>query len=376
MAIPYDKKTPHKFDIVGSFLRPERLHQARHAYEDGHIDAAALKAVEDECIDALIAKQKELGLGVITDGEFRRATWHLDFMWGFDGVTHVPTEHGLPFVGEEAITDDTYLVGKLALTHEHPFVEHFRYVAAREDERCVAKLTIPAPAQFALELFVPFHLENTLKIYAGDKNAVVDDLVQAYVDFIQQVYDAGCRNLQFDDCSWGALCDPKTKYLFQTDDAGLERLKDEFLEINNRVLDARPEGLTINTHICRGNFHSTYLSSGAYDAVATHLFAREHADNFFLEYDDERSGGFEPLAQIPAGKTVVLGLVTSKHGELEDRDAVIARIHEAAQYVPLENLALSPQCGFASCECGNILTEDDQWEKIKLIKSIAEEVWG
>lgn len=376
MAIPYDKKTPHKFDVVGSFLRPERLHQARHAFEDGKIDAAELKAVEDACIDELIDKQLEAGLGVITDGEFRRATWHLDFMWGFDGVDHKPTQDGLPFVGEAALIDDTYLTGKLELTGEHPFVEHFRYVAARETDKAVAKLTIPAPAQFHKQLFNAKNTESTLAIYNGNKQAVLDALVQAYTDFIQQVYDAGCRNLQLDDCSWGALCDERAPQVFQTDAAGIEAVKEELLELNNRVLDARPDGLTITTHICRGNFHSTYISSGAYDAVAAHLFAREHADAFFLEYDDARSGGFEPLALIPAGKTVVLGLVTSKTGELEDRETIIKRIHEAAQYLPLEQLALSPQCGFASCECGNILTEEAQWAKIALIKSIAEEIWG
>ena len=375
MAIAYDKQTPHRFDVVGSFLRPERLKEARRAFEAGSIDAAALKQVEDECILDLIAKEKAAGLAAITDGEFRRATWHLDFMWGFAGVGHSATDLGLPFHDEAAKIDDTYLTGPISLVGEHPFVEHFRFVAAQEDENTVAKLTIPAPAQFIEQFIMPMNREATSKVYASDAE-LEDAIVAAYGAFIEQVFAAGCRHLQLDDCSWGCLVDPKAEVFFGCDQAGLARIKALLLDINNRVLDAAPAGLTVNTHVCRGNFHSTWACQGGYDGVADALLAGEHVNAFFLEFDDERSGGFAPLASVPAGKKVVLGLVTTKNPELEDPEAVIARIHEAARHVPLEDLCLSPQCGFASCEIGNKLTEEQQWAKVALVRQIAEQVWG
>lgn len=375
MTIAYDKKTPHRFDVVGSFLRPAALRRARADFEAGTISRSELTAVEDDAIRDLVAKQKAAGLGVITDGEFRRATWHLDFMWGFAGIGHSKTETGLPFHGETAKIDDTYATGKIRLEGEHPFIEHFRFVQALEDENVVAKLTIPAPAQFLAQLVLPFNRAHTEEFYDNDAQ-VEHDLVTGYEAFLKQAFDAGCRNIQFDDCSWGMLCDEKAEAFFGSDAEGLKRTQEQFLSVNNRVLDARPEGLTINTHVCRGNYHSTYASSGGYEAVASTFFAREHADAFFLEYDDERSGGFAPLAQIQPGTKVVLGLITTKSPELEDKEQVIARIREAATYVPLEDLCLSPQCGFASCEIGNKLTEDEQWAKVALVREIAEEVWG
>ncbi len=375
MSIPYDKKTPHRFDVVGSFLRPARLKQARIDWKDGRISDAELKAIEDECILDLVGKEKAAGLGVVTDGEFRRETWHLDFMWAFDGVDHKPTETGLPFHDEAAKIDDTYLTGKVAYAGSHPFIDHFRFVQALEDERCVAKLTIPAPAQFLEQFAMPFNLEATRRYYRTDEE-LADDIVAAYRAFIADVYAAGCRNLQFDDCSWGMVVDPHAEQFFGTDAAGLERVKETLLDVNNRALEGRPADLTVNTHVCRGNFHSTWACEGGYDDVADFLLAREDVDAFFLEFDDERSGGFEPLASVAEGKQVVLGLITSKRPELEDKDQVIARIREAAKYVPLERLCLSPQCGFASCEIGNKLTEDEQWAKIALVREIAEEVWG
>lgn len=375
MAIPYDKKTPHRFDVVGSFLRPAELRQARAAFEEGRLGQDELGRVEDAAIRDLVAKEKAASLGTITDGEFRRLTWHLDFMWGFEGIGHSKTQGGLPFHGETAKIDDTYLTGVLAYKGHHPFVDHFRFVQRLEDKNTVAKLTIPAPAQFLEQLAMPFALQNTRRFYADDQR-LEDDLVTCYQAFIQDVFDAGCRNLQLDDCSWGLLVDPRAEQFFGTDAAGIERTKELFLQVNNRVLDARPEGLTINTHVCRGNFHSTWACEGGYDDVAGTLFAREHVDNFFLEFDDDRSGGFEPLAQVADGKKVVLGLVTTKTARLEDRAQVVARIHEAARYLPLERLCLSPQCGFASCEIGNKLSEEQQWAKVALVRDIAEEVWG
>ena len=375
MAIKNDKTTPHRFDVVGSFLRPEKLKQARIQFEKGQIDAHELKQIEDKAITELIQKEKQAGLKVITDGEFRRATWHLDFMWAFEGIGHAPTNTGLPFHDEIAEIDDTFLVGKVELIKEHPFIEHFRFVQQFEDETTVAKLTIPAPAQFIEQFIMPMNREQTDKYYSNDQE-LLEDIVAGYGTFIEQAYAAGCRNLQLDDCSWGVLVDPRAELFFGADQKGLKKIKALLLEINNRVLDAAPADLTINTHVCRGNFHSTWACEGGYDDVADALLAQEHVNAFFLEFDDHRSGGFEPLASVPAGKKVVLGLITTKHAQLEEKAKVIERIHEAAQYVPLENLCLSPQCGFASCEIGNKLTEDEQWAKIALVKEIAEEVWG
>lgn len=368
-------QTPYRYDVVGSFLRPEKLKQARKDYESKKISREELTQIEDECITDLVQKEKAAGLHVITDGEFRRATWHLDFMWGFDGVSHTPTKTGLPFHGEAAMIDDTYITGKVGVSGTHPFVEHFKFLTQFEDENTIAKQTIPAPAQFLEQMILPFALENTKKYYE-DTEELVQDIANGYKVVIQQLYDAGCRCIQFDDCSWGMLVDEKAPLFFQTDQEGLLKVQELFLRINNLAIEGKPEDLTINTHVCRGNFHSTYASSGAYDAVAKALFAKENVHAYFLEFDDARSGGFEPLKEVTADKKVVLGLVTTKLAKLEDKETVIARIKEASKYVSLENLCLSPQCGFASCEIGNKLTEEQQWAKVRLIKEIAEEVWG
>ena len=217
--------TPFRYDYVGSFLRPAALKQARADFQSGRIDAAALKAVEDDAIRDLVAKQKAAGYHVITDGEFRRATWHLDFMWGFHGVGHTPTKTGLPFQGEAAMLDDTYLTGKVSVD-EHPFVEHFRFVKALEDENTVAKLTIPAPAQFLEQMVMPFAMENTKRFYPSVQE-LMDDLAAGYRRVIADVYAAGCRNLQFDDCSWGMLVDPRACMIFDTDAKGLEEIKEQ-----------------------------------------------------------------------------------------------------------------------------------------------------
>lgn len=368
------QNTPFRYDYVGSFLRPQELKQARADFEAGTITEEQRIAVEDKCIRELVEKQKAAGYHVITDGEFRRATWHLDFMWGFDGVGHHKTDTGLPFHGEAAMIDDTYLTGKVSVNH-HPFVEHFKFVKALEDENTVAKQTIPAPAQFLEQMIMPFAIENTRKYYA-DTQELVADIAAGYRKVIADLYEAGCRNIQLDDCSWGMVVDPHAKLLFGTDAAGLEKIKQQLLDINNLAIADAPEDLAIHTHVCRGNFHSTYASSGAYDSVASTLFAKENVDAYYLEFDDARSGGFAPLQYVTGEKKVVLGLITTKRSELEDKKAVIARIHEAAKYIPLERLCLSPQCGFASCEIGNKLTEEEQWAKLALVKEIAEEVWG
>ena len=368
-------KTPFRYDFVGSFLRPERLKEARRAFDSGNIGYDELKKVEDETITELVSKLKELGYHVITDGEFRRATWYLDFMWALDGVGHKPTKTGLPFHGEDAIVDDTYLVGKLKLSGEHPFVDHFRFVKQFEDENTVAKQTIPSPAQFLAQFLFPFNLESTFAQYESEE-AFIDDVVEVYNEFIRQLYDAGCRNLQLDDCTWGMFTNKSGSLLFGTTEEGTVEVQKKYKDVNNRVIDAAPDDLVVTTHVCRGNYHSTYISSGPYDAVADVLLGEENVSAFFLEFDDERSGGFEPLAKVPEDKKVVLGLVTTKRPELEDKAVLHARIKEASKYVPLERLYLSPQCGFASCEIGNKLTEEEQWAKLRLVKEVAEEVWG
>ena len=368
-------KTPFRYDFVGSFLRPERLKEARRAFDNGNIGYDELKKVEDETITELVSKLKGLGYHVITDGEFRRATWYLDFMWALDGVGHKPTKTGLPFHGEDALVDDTYLVGKLKLSGEHPFVDHFRFVKQFEDENTVAKQTIPSPAQFLAQFLFPFNLESTFAQYESEE-AFIDDVVEVYNEFIRQLYDAGCRNLQLDDCTWGMFTNKSGSLLFGTTEEGTVEVQKKYKDVNNRVIDAAPDDLVVTTHVCRGNYHSTYISSGPYDAVADVLLGEENVSAFFLEFDDERSGGFEPLAKVPEDKKVVLGLVTTKRPELEDKAVLHARIKEASKYVPLERLYLSPQCGFASCEIGNKLTEEEQWAKLRLVKEVAEEVWG
>ena len=368
-------KTPFRYDFVGSFLRPERLKEARRAFDNGNIGYDELKKVEDETITELVSKLKELGYHVITDGEFRRATWYLDFMWALDGVGHKPTKTGLPFHGEDAIVDDTYLVGKLRLSGEHPFVDHFRFVKQFEDENTVAKQTIPSPAQFLAQFLFPFNLESTFAQYESEE-AFIDDVVEVYNEFIRQLYNAGCRNRQLDDCTWGMFTNKSGSILFGTTKEGTVEVQKKYKDVNNRVIDAAPDDLVVTTHVCRGNYHSTYISSGPYDAVADVLLGEENVSAFFLEFDDERSGGFEPLAKVPEDKKVVLGLVTTKRPELEDKAVLHARIKEASKYVPLERLYLSPQCGFASCEIGNKLTEEEQWAKLRLVKEVAEEVWG
>ena len=366
-------KTPFRYDFVGSFLRPQALKDAKAAYNDGKITKEELDRVTDEEITKVVAKQKKLGFHAITDGEFRRTYWHLDFMWGFEGVTH-QAGGGVQFNAEMAALDDTWLVGKVK-AKPHPFVAYFKFLKQFEDENTVAKYTIPAPAQMFQQMIVPMNIRSTRKIYATNEE-LIHDIGVAYQDVIRQFYDAGCRNLQLDDCTWGAIVGDAAKQRYQALGIDLDEVKQQLLDVNNLALEGRPEDMVITSHICRGNYHSTFFASGAYDSVADYVFAQENVDALFLEYDDERSGGFAPLAKVSPDKKVVLGLITTKSPVLEDKEAVIARIHKAAKYVPLDRLCLSPQCGFASCEIGNKLTEEEQWAKLALVREIAEEVWG
>lgn len=366
-------KTPFRYDFVGSFLRPEKLKAAKKAFEGGTISQEELDRVTDACVTEIVAKQKEAGYHAITDGEFRRKFWHLDFMWGFEGVTHEKDGGGVQFNGEMADLEATYLVGKVK-AKVHPFVEYFKFLKQFEDEQTVAKYTIPAPAQMYQQMIVPQNIEQTRKFYATD-DELIEDIGKAYQDVIKQFYSAGCRNLQLDDCTWGAIVGDAAKQRYQSLGVDIEEVKARLLKVNNLALEGRPEDMVITSHICRGNYHSTFFTSGPYDSVADYVFAQEHVDSLLLEYDDARSGGFAPLAKVSPDKKVVLGLITTKKPELEDKDKVIARIHEAEKYIPLERLCLSPQCGFASCEIGNKITEEQQWAKLALVKEIAEEVW-
>ena len=362
------------FEAVGSYLRPAELKEARAKFAEGQISATDLRNVEDKLIADVVKKQKEHGLPFITDGEFRRSYWHLDFMWGFNGVEHIELDHGYQFHGEETTHGSIRLTGKIT-GENHPFIKDFQFVKQFEEEGFEAKQTCPAPAQFLAELFRGQNAENTRKIYPNTEE-LIQDIAKAYQTFFREIYAAGCRTIQLDDCTWGMIVDDDYWKAKQATGFTLEKEALQYLKVNNLAIEGKPENLAVNTHVCRGNYHSTFATKGAYDSVAPYLFAHENVDTFYLEYDDERSGGFEPLKYVADGKKVILGLVTSKSPKLEDKATVIARIKEASRYVPLERLSLSPQCGFASCEIGNKLTEAEQWAKLDLVREITEEVWG
>ena len=364
---------PFRTDIVGSFLRPQELKEARKACKNGDITIEQLRNAEDKFIIDLVKKQKAHGLKVITDGEFRRSYWHLDFMWGFHGVEHIELNHGYLFHGEETTKGSVRLTGKIS-GEEHPFIEHFKFIKQFEENGIIAKQTIPAPAQFLAELFRGSNTLNTLKIYPK-LDDLITDIAAAYHTVIADLYNVGCHCIQFDDCTWGMIVDDDYWKIMLGKGFTLENEANKYLRVNNMSIENKPEDLVINTHICRGNYHSTYASRGSYDPVAPYLFAKENVNAYYLEFDDERSGNFEPLKYITNNKKAVLGLITTKSPALENCQKIIDRIHEASQYIPLDRLYLSPQCGFASCEIGNKLTEQQQWNKIDLVQSIAKKVW-
>ncbi len=363
------------FEAVGSYLRPAELKQAREKFAEGQISATDLRSIEDRLITGIIAQQKAHGLHYLTDGEFRRSYWHLDFMWGFQGVEHIELEHGYFFHGEETTHGSLKLTGKIS-GENHPFIKDFLFVKQFEEEgRFEAKQTVPAPAQFLAELFRGDNAKNTREYYPNTQE-LLEDIAKAYATFFQEIYAAGCRTVQLDDCTWGMIVDDDFWKSMAGTGFTLEHEALQYLKVNNLAIEGAPAGLTVNTHVCRGNYHSCYATKGAYDPVAPYLFAHENVDTYYLEYDDERSGSFEPLKHVSGDKKVVLGLITSKSPVLEDKATVIARIHEAAKYIPLDRLSLSPQCGFASCEIGNKLTEEEQWAKLDLVREISKEVWG
>ena len=369
------QKAPFRLDHVGSFLRPERLKEARAKFNDGEITAEELERVENEEIIALIEKEKELGLKSVTDGEFRRAFWHLDFLENLDGVELVEVEHfSVQFKDKDVKPKTLRIVGKVDFSENHPFVKHFKFLKEHAGDTPV-KLTIPSPSM--LHLITQVREKNYVPIerYKDNEALFYDDVVAAYRKALQCFYDLGCRNIQLDDTSWGEFCALDKREAYEARGFDLEQIARDYVDVLNRVIEWKPEDLVVNMHICRGNFRSTWFSSGGYEPVAKTLFGHCRVDGFFLEYDSDRAGDFTPLRYIKDQK-VVLGLITSKSGDLEDKDEVIARIKEASQYVPLEQLCLSPQCGFSSTEEGNILTIEAQWDKLKLIDEIVHEVWG
>ena len=369
------QKAPFRLDHVGSFLRPERLKEARAKFNAGEITAEELERVENEEIIALIEKEKELGLKSVTDGEFRRAFWHLDFLENLDGVELVEVDHfSVQFKDKDVKPKTLRIVGKVDFSEDHPFVKHFKFLKEHAGDTPV-KLTIPSPSM--LHLITQVREKNYVPIerYKDNEALFYDDVVEAYRKALQCFYDLGCRNIQLDDTSWGEFCALDKREAYEARGFDLEKIARDYVDVLNRVIEWKPEDLVVNMHICRGNFRSTWFSSGGYEPVAKTLFGHCRVDGFFLEYDSDRAGDFTPLRYIKNQK-VVLGLITSKSGDLEDKGEVIARIKEASQYVPLEQLCLSPQCGFSSTEEGNILTIEAQWDKLKLIDEIVHEVWG
>ena len=330
--------TPFRYDYVGSFLRPERLKKARADYESGKINKAELTAVEDDCIRELVAKVKELGYHVITDGEFRRSTWHLDFMWGFNGVEHRKTVDGnTTFDAEAAMIDDTYMVGKISVK-SHPFVEHFKFVKALEDENTVAKQTIPSPGQFYAYFTGAELLADTLAIY-GTEEAFAEDVIKAYNEFVAEIYAAGCRNLQFDDCVRGGMVNQKLAVAHtERNGEAQEEYKKLMHKLNNENVAAAPDDLLINTHECRGNYHSTFFSSGAYDSVADLLFGEENVNAYYLEYDDVRSGGFALLQRYPGTRRLFLDLLQLRHQRLKTRNLLLT------EFMRQQNMFLLTDC--------------------------------
>ncbi|MGT2929422.1 5-methyltetrahydropteroyltriglutamate--homocysteine S-methyltransferase [Streptococcus dentasini] len=376
--------TKKYFEHVGSFLRPESLVRARESFAKGEISSIDLKMVEDQAIKDLVDKQAAAGLEKVTDGEFRRAYWHLDFFWGFNGVDHVQAAQGYQFHGEETKADSALIAGKIS-GEQHPFVEDYRFLVdyvAESGADVEAKITIPAPSQFYFELIRDEEHVTKLNEVYPNFDELREDIKKAYLTVVDDLVAAGLKTLQVDDCTWGVLVDDNFLTVWgaaqgKSKEDVRQELAQLFLSLNNDLYRNVPAGLLVNSHVCRGNYHSTWASSGGYQPIANELFGEEEVTTYFLEYDNERSGGFEPLAEFKdPNKVAVLGLITTKDGKLEDKSQIIARIKEAAKILPLEQLWLSTQCGFASTEEGNILTEEDQWNKLALVKEITEEVWG
>jgi 5-methyltetrahydropteroyltriglutamate--homocysteine methyltransferase len=363
-------KPPFRADQVGSILRTAPLKQARAQREKGEITAGQLKEVENREIEKIIKKQEEIGLQVATDGEYRRAWWHFDFFGMLDGVQIYELGHGIQFQGVQTKAQSIRVTGKIGFSN-HPMLEHFKFL--KSHTRVTPKMTIPSPNVFHFRL----EPDAVSKQFYADRSAIFDDLAKAYRQAVRAFYDAGCRYLQFDDTAWAYLCSQEELKKAKARGLNADRLAEDYMRMTNQALEGKPADMVISTHICRGNFRSTWIAEGGYEPVAERLFGGVNFDGYFLEYDTARAGGFEPLRFVPKGnKIVVLGLVTSKSGTLEKKDDIKRRIKEAEKYVNLDQLCLSPQCGFASTEEGNVLAENEQWAKLKMIVDLSREVWG
>lgn len=367
---------PFRNDVVGSFLRPEALKKAREAFKAGKISQAQLNQVVETEIAELVEKEAAHGLHAVTDGEFSRSFWHLDFLAGLDGVEEVKAEHfSVQFKDHSPKSLTLNLTGKIDFSETHPFIKAYQLLKEAAGNK-MTKFTIPSPSMLHLITHVRPDSYTGCDMYAGAGQAqLMEDLSNAYIKAMKTFYDMGLRYLQLDDTSWGQFCAADKREEFASRGIDLDQLAKDYVAMINRIIAAKPKDMTITMHICRGNFRSTWFSSGGYEPVAETLFGGCHVDGFFLEYDSDRAGDFQPLRFIK-NQQVVLGLITSKSGDLENKDDIISRIKEAAEIVDINQLCLSPQCGFASTEEGNILTEAAQWKKLDLIKEIADEVWG
>jgi len=365
---------PFRADHVGSLLRPERLLKARDDFAADRIDAEELRGIEDEAIRDVVAMQEEVGLQSATDGEFRRASWHMDFIYQLGGISKAQDDLTVKFHNAEGDIEfkPAALHVDSTITLEKPiFAEDFEFLQSVVTKN-MPKLTIPSPSMV--------HYRGGAAaidpaVYS-DTDQFWNDLTSAYSDQVQAIAGLGCQYLQFDDTSLAYLNDPEQRAMIAERGEDAEHLHEQYIRHINEALENRPEGMAITTHMCRGNFRSSWVAEGGYDFVAEALFNELQVDGFFLEYDDARSGGFEPLRFVPKGKQVVLGLVTTKRGDLESKDELKRRIDEATQYVDLEQLCLSPQCGFSSTVEGNVLTYDEEVAKLRLIVETAQEVWG
>jgi 5-methyltetrahydropteroyltriglutamate--homocysteine methyltransferase len=360
---------PFRADHVGSLLRPPALKAARARRANGEITVADLKAVEDREIERIIRKQEEVGLQSVTDGEFRRSWWHLDFLWALDGVEKHVMDSGIAFAAVTTRNEGIKVTGRLGFS-EHPMLDHFRFVASHTSR--TPKITIPAPsAIYGRPAPTPID-----KAVYPTLDRFFDDLGQTYRKAVRAFADAGCRYLQLDEVFIAMLCDPKYRQQMTARGDDPDALGPLYGDLINEAIADIPADMTVTMHLCRGNYKSTFMGTGGYDAMQEVLFDRIKVHGYFMEYDSERAGGFEPLRRLPKGRAVVLGLVTTKSGVLEGKDVIKRRIEQAAKFVDIDQLCLSPQCGFASTEEGNVLAEDEQWAKLAMIVELAQEVWG
>jgi 5-methyltetrahydropteroyltriglutamate--homocysteine methyltransferase len=362
-------KPPFRADQVGSLLRSQPLKAARTKRATGEITPAELKAVEDAEIKKLVAKQEEIGLQAVTDGEFRRSWWHYDFLAGLDGVELVSVAQGLQFKGTETKAEGLHVHGKIDFT-DHSMIEHFKFL--KSVAKAVPKMTIPSP---------------TALHYRGGRAAIersvypemepfFEDLGKAYAKAVRAFGEAGCTYLQLDEVFVAYLCDPAQRDYLRGRGDDPDKLLHIYADLVNAAVSGRTPGMTISMHLCRGNFRSTWMAQGGYEPVADVLFNKMGVDAYFMEYDSDRAGGFEPLRMLPKNKLAVLGVMTSKTGTLEDKDSLKRRLDEAAKFTDLDRLCLSPQCGFASTEEGNLLAEKEQWAKLARCVEVAKDVWG